>query len=143
MAGGVSSLLSLFQHANLRTPGWLGWIVQRPEGHGLHHERGVHAYNYGDLAIWDVVFGTFRNPRTWSGEAGFYDGASSRLGEMLVGRLVDVSPGRREEGERGAMGRRVGATTRAAGGRSRRSAWRLPPAGDEPPPVVFRCDPPA
>jgi sterol desaturase/sphingolipid hydroxylase (fatty acid hydroxylase superfamily) len=90
LAGGFSSLLSLFQHANLRTPAWLGWIVQRPEGHGLHHERGVHAYNYGDLAIWDVVFGTFRNPRAWDGEAGFYDGASARVGEMLVGRLVDV-----------------------------------------------------
>ncbi|MGD8395853.1 MAG: sterol desaturase family protein, partial [Candidatus Eiseniibacteriota bacterium] len=26
-----------FQHANIRTPRWLGYIVQRPESHGVHH----------------------------------------------------------------------------------------------------------
>lgn len=90
LAGGASSLLSLIQHANLRTPAWLGFLVQRPENHALHHERGVHAYNYGDIAVWDLLFGTFRNPKTWSGKAGFYDGASARLPEMLAGRLVDA-----------------------------------------------------
>jgi sterol desaturase/sphingolipid hydroxylase (fatty acid hydroxylase superfamily) len=32
--------------------------------HALHHERGVHAYNYGDIALWDMVFGTFKDPET-------------------------------------------------------------------------------
>jgi sterol desaturase/sphingolipid hydroxylase (fatty acid hydroxylase superfamily) len=77
-----------FQHANIRTPRWLGYIIQRPESHGIHHERGVHAYNYSDLPLWDMVFGTFRNPETWEGELGFYNGASTRIGEMLVGRDV-------------------------------------------------------
>jgi sterol desaturase/sphingolipid hydroxylase (fatty acid hydroxylase superfamily) len=54
----------MFQHANLRTPRWLGYIIQRPESHGIHHERGLHAFNYADLPLWDMVFGTFRNPRT-------------------------------------------------------------------------------
>jgi sterol desaturase/sphingolipid hydroxylase (fatty acid hydroxylase superfamily) len=81
-----------FQHANIRTPRWLGYIIQRPESHGIHHERGVHAYNYSDLPLWDIVFGTFRNPATWQGEAGFYDGASSRIGEMLIGRDVSEPP---------------------------------------------------
>jgi sterol desaturase/sphingolipid hydroxylase (fatty acid hydroxylase superfamily) len=58
----------------------------------VHHERGVHAFNYSDLPLWDMVFGTFRNPETWDGEAGFYGGASSRIGEMLIGRDVSEPP---------------------------------------------------
>jgi sterol desaturase/sphingolipid hydroxylase (fatty acid hydroxylase superfamily) len=68
-------------------------VIQRPESHGVHHERGVHRYNYADLPLWDIVFGTFRNPRRWDGKAGFHDGASARIAEMLVG--VDVSRPRR------------------------------------------------
>jgi sterol desaturase/sphingolipid hydroxylase (fatty acid hydroxylase superfamily) len=30
---------SFFQHANIRTPRWLGTIIQRPESHGIHHQR--------------------------------------------------------------------------------------------------------
>jgi sterol desaturase/sphingolipid hydroxylase (fatty acid hydroxylase superfamily) len=79
---------AVFQHANLRTPRWLGYIIQRPESHGIHHERGVHAYNYSDLPLWDMVFGTFRNPETFDGEVGFWNGASSKLGAMLMAKDV-------------------------------------------------------
>ena len=79
---------AVFQHANLRTPRWLGFIIQRPESHGVHHLRGVHAYNYSDLPLWDVVFGTFRNPYTFDGEVGFWNGASSKIGDMLLARDV-------------------------------------------------------
>jgi sterol desaturase/sphingolipid hydroxylase (fatty acid hydroxylase superfamily) len=54
----------------------------------VHHERGVHAYNYSDLPLWDIVFGTFRNPGAWEAETGFYNGASSRIADMLIGRDV-------------------------------------------------------
>jgi sterol desaturase/sphingolipid hydroxylase (fatty acid hydroxylase superfamily) len=81
---------AVFQHANIRTPRWVGFLVQRPESHGVHHERGVHRFNYADLPLWDVVFGTFRNPAQWAGQGGFYVGASSRLAEMLVGRDVTM-----------------------------------------------------
>ena len=54
---------ALFQHANIRTAKWLGRIVQRPESHGVHHAHGAHRYNYSDLPLWDILFGTFRNPR--------------------------------------------------------------------------------
>jgi sterol desaturase/sphingolipid hydroxylase (fatty acid hydroxylase superfamily) len=83
---------AVFQHANIRTPRWLGFLIQRPESHGVHHERGVHAYNYSDLPLWDIVFGTFRNPAAWEAEAGFYDGASSRIADMLIGRDVSRRP---------------------------------------------------
>ena len=36
-----------------------------------------------DLPIFDIVFGTFRNPRTDELETGFYNGASNRVLEML------------------------------------------------------------
>lgn len=78
----------IFQHANLHTPMWLGYIIQRPESHGIHHQRGVHAYNYSDLPLWDMVFGTFRNPRTFEGEVGFWNGASAKVGDMLLAKDV-------------------------------------------------------
>jgi sterol desaturase/sphingolipid hydroxylase (fatty acid hydroxylase superfamily) len=83
---------AIFQHANLRTPVWLGYVIQRPESHGVHHERGVHAYNYSDLPLWDMVFGTFRNPHTFEAEVGFWKGASSQIGPMLLGRDVSAEP---------------------------------------------------
>lgn len=79
----------MFQHANIATPHWLGYLIQRPESHNLHHLKGLHRYNYADLPLIDMLFGTFRNPRVLdSTECGYYDGASSRIGEMLIGRDV-------------------------------------------------------
>jgi sterol desaturase/sphingolipid hydroxylase (fatty acid hydroxylase superfamily) len=84
---------AMFQHANIRTPQWLGYLIQRPESHAIHHARGVHPSNYSDLPLWDILFGTFRNPPPAEGiEAGFYHGASLRVGEMLLGRNV-TAPG--------------------------------------------------
>ena len=54
----------------------------------MHHGRGVHAFNYSDLPLWDMVFGTFRNPARFEGEVGFWPGASSRVGDLLLGRDV-------------------------------------------------------
>ena len=88
IANAVTTFASLFQHSNLKTPRWLGYLIQRPENHALHHQRGVHAYNYGDIAFWDIVFGTFKNPATVDAQAGFYDGASERIGAMLIGKDV-------------------------------------------------------
>lgn len=85
LSGTYGLLMSVFTHANIRTPRWLGYIIQRPESHAVHHQRGVHAFNYGTLPLWDALFGTFRNPVTFEGPAGFWDGASSRLGPLLIG----------------------------------------------------------
>lgn len=91
-----------FQHANIRTPRWVGYLIQRPESHGIHHARGVHRYNYSDLPLWDMVFGTFRNPDTFDGECGLTPGASARIGAMLVGRDVSVNGDRRPHEPRDA-----------------------------------------
>ena len=86
------SFLAIFQHTNVRTPRWLGYFVQRPESHSLHHERGVHRDNYSDLPLFDMLFGTFRNPARYAGETGFWQGASSRVADMLLLRDVSTQP---------------------------------------------------
>ncbi len=82
------TFLAMLQHSNIATPYWLGWFIIRPESHAAHHERGVHAYNYCDFPAIDMLFGTYRNPRRFDREVGFWDGASSRLVPMLLGRNV-------------------------------------------------------
>jgi sterol desaturase/sphingolipid hydroxylase (fatty acid hydroxylase superfamily) len=79
---------AMFQHMSMRTPRWLGFVIQRPESHSVHHGKGIHRYNYSDLPLWDMIFGTFRNPKTFQREHGFYKGASGRIGEMLLFRDV-------------------------------------------------------
>jgi sterol desaturase/sphingolipid hydroxylase (fatty acid hydroxylase superfamily) len=97
LSGIVTVLLAVFQHLNVRTPVWLGYLVQRPEAHSVHHERGVHAYNYGNLGLWDLVFRTFRNPPEFARSAGFYDGASRRALDMLLAQDVSVPEARRTQ----------------------------------------------
>jgi sterol desaturase/sphingolipid hydroxylase (fatty acid hydroxylase superfamily) len=82
------TFLGIFQHANIRTPRWLGYIIQRPESHSIHHAKGVHKYNYTDLPIIDMIFGTFKNPKAFEQESGYYLGASNRILEMLSFRDV-------------------------------------------------------
>jgi len=77
---------AMFQHANVKTPRWLGWVIQRPESHSVHHRS--HRSNYSDLPLVDMVFGTFVNPAEMERESGFYKGASTRVLEMLAGRDV-------------------------------------------------------
>lgn len=84
----VTNFFSIFQHANIKTPRWLGYIVQRPESHTFHHARGIHKYNYSDLPLFDIIFGTFRNPKDFEYETGFYSGASARIWEMLQGKDI-------------------------------------------------------
>ena len=83
-----TTFLSIFQHSNIRTPVWLGYIIQRPEAHALHHARGIHAYNYSDIPVFDMLFGTFKNPKRYEYEAGFYDGASAKVKDMLLFRDI-------------------------------------------------------
>lgn len=81
----------LFTHADMRTPRWLGYVLQRPEMHTVHHQYGHHAQNYG-LPLWDILFGTWTNPAERSQHLGFDDEKSERLAEMLLWRDVHKSP---------------------------------------------------
>jgi sterol desaturase/sphingolipid hydroxylase (fatty acid hydroxylase superfamily) len=84
----LSGLAELVYHWNVRTPHWLGYIFQRPESHCIHHQEGLHSFNYADLPLWDMLFGTFRNPREWDARCGFAAEGEMRLGEMLRG--IDI-----------------------------------------------------
>lgn len=87
----ATMFMGIFQHTNIKTPQWLGYIIQRPESHTVHHAKGIHKYNYSDLPVFDIIFGTFRNPRGYEHETGFYEGASSKVVEMLTFRDINKS----------------------------------------------------
>lgn len=89
-----NALAEFFYHWNVRTPAWLGYVFQRPESHCVHHQQGLHAYNYGDLPVFDMLFGTWRNPRQWQGACGLGPVAEHRLGSLLLGQEPE-SPARR------------------------------------------------
>lgn len=89
LTGYIAQFYAYFQHMNLRTPAWLGYVIQRPEAHCLHHQRDVHAWNYGDLPIWDIMLGTWRNPKDFEGAVGFDKPATGRFGAMLA--FADVN----------------------------------------------------
>ena len=93
----ATMFLGIFQHTNVKTPRWLGYVVQRPESHTIHHGKGLHKYNYSDLPVFDIVFGTFRNPKGYAMDTGFYDGASAKIIDMLLCR--DVSEEEQEPSE--------------------------------------------
>jgi sterol desaturase/sphingolipid hydroxylase (fatty acid hydroxylase superfamily) len=67
----LAAFYGMFQHCNIKTPVWLGYFIQRPEAHCIHHQRDVHAWNYSDLPLWDMIFGTFKNPKNFNDELGF------------------------------------------------------------------------
>ena len=102
ITGYVAAFYSLFQHWNVRTPRWMGLFIQRPEAHAAHHERGVHARNYADFPLWDMIFGSYFNPRSFEGEAGFDAPAQGRylamLGFVDVNAPVNARLGRRAAG---------------------------------------------
>jgi sterol desaturase/sphingolipid hydroxylase (fatty acid hydroxylase superfamily) len=85
LAGALGFFCACFQHANLRTPRWLGYVLQRPEAHSVHHARGVHAYNYADLPIFDMLFGTFKQAERREPVLGLFDGSARRVSRLLVG----------------------------------------------------------
>lgn len=87
-ASAFLTFAAVFQHADLRTPRWLGYLIQRPESHAIHHARGVHAHNYADLPLWDIVFGTFVNGPAQPPRQGLADRGWARLAAMLSFRDV-------------------------------------------------------
>ncbi|HEV8502169.1 MAG TPA: sterol desaturase family protein [Casimicrobiaceae bacterium] len=99
IVGYLVPFYGMFQHWNIRTPQWLGWLIQRPEAHCVHHRKGLHYYNFSDLPWWDMLFGTYRNPREFHGECGFEGDAPRRMGAMLA--FADVNAPFYGEGSRG------------------------------------------
>lgn len=100
LVGYVQAFYGLFQHWNVHTPAWIGWLIQRPESHCEHHRRGVHSGNFGDLPLWDIALGTWRNPQHFEGTCGFDEPGDQRVGAMLA--FQDVNEPVLGSGSRGA-----------------------------------------
>jgi hypothetical protein len=83
-----TALAEFFYHWNIHTPRWVGFLFQRPEAHRVHHQHGFHRQNYADLPVWDMLFGTFDNPRRFEATCGFDDWREDRFEDMLAFRNV-------------------------------------------------------
>jgi sterol desaturase/sphingolipid hydroxylase (fatty acid hydroxylase superfamily) len=90
IVGFIPAVAGIVQHLNCRTPEWIELFMQRPEAHVLHHERNVHYGNFGDLPLWDKLFGTYRQPVESKVAVGFDPALSARVGSMLLGRDVEL-----------------------------------------------------
>ncbi len=78
-----------FAHCNLRSPRWLGYVLQRPEMHRLHHRFEHHRQNYG-FPMWDMLFGTWENPPTHGDyTCGFGGDREKQVAKMLLGKDVN------------------------------------------------------
>lgn len=73
-----------FYHSNIATPKWLGYFIQRPEHHSIHHQLDVHKYNYGDITWWDRLFGTFKEADEFAPECGFPNDNETKMWDMLT-----------------------------------------------------------
>ncbi len=79
-----SALGEFVYHVNIRTPYWMGYFIQRPESHCLHHIRDKrYCYNHADLPIWDILGGTFLNP-TEECKIGFSNNAEEKVKDMMM-----------------------------------------------------------
>ena len=87
-----TALAEYFYHWNIRTPHWLGPIFQRPESHRVHHAYQHHSQNYADLPIWDLVFGTYHNPKELPKRCGFDEEKEAAFGSMLAFQDVHKLP---------------------------------------------------
>jgi len=83
----LTGIFDIFLHSDIKTPTWLGYLIQRPEMHSVHHERGHHAQNYG-LPVWDLLFNTWTNPQERKSLLGFELDKTASITDMLLFRDV-------------------------------------------------------
>lgn len=86
-----AALGEFFYHSNIKTAHWMGYFIQRPEQHSIHHQLDLHDFNYGDITWWDRLFGTFRDTDTFAPRCGYHDDREQRFGQMLAFQDVNKS----------------------------------------------------
>lgn len=86
----ITGLAGFLIHANIRVPRWVGFVFQTPTMHRLHHKSGHHAQNYTDLVIWDMLFGTYQNPKTPIEHCGFAKPQQKKLCPLMLGKPVKI-----------------------------------------------------
>ena len=78
-----------FYHANLKSPKWLRYIIQTPELHSIHHQLDVHNYNFGDIPLWDRIFGTYKDTTEFVEQCGFEKENELMIWKMLLFKDVN------------------------------------------------------
>jgi sterol desaturase/sphingolipid hydroxylase (fatty acid hydroxylase superfamily) len=84
-----SSAGEFFYHMNISTPRWIGFFFQRPEMHHIHHQFNRHYYNFSDIPLWDMLFGTYINPKKEPVTCGFRPERESQFLKMLLFKNVN------------------------------------------------------
>ncbi len=84
-----SVAVGFFIHANIRVPRWIGYVIQTPDMHRVHHEYAKHDSNFADFVCWDMLFGTYRNPRAPIQSCGFDAQREQQFLAMLRGQDVN------------------------------------------------------
>lgn len=92
----ISALMSQFNHANIKLPGWLdqalSWVIVSPDMHKVHHSRYQPETdsNYANIfSIWDRLCSTFRKvPDTTRIQYGLDEYQAPRYQE--IGPLLKV-----------------------------------------------------
>jgi len=80
----ITGVAGFLVHANIRLPRWVGYVFQTPEMHRLHHKSEHHAQNYADIVWWDMLFGTYCNPKKDIEQCGFSKEKEKKVIPMLL-----------------------------------------------------------
>ena len=92
----MAALYNLYIHADKSSPYWIGFIVSRPEMHRIHHKSDYHRSNYG-LPLWDMLFGTWENPKERVIQCGFTPEKERMITQMLLTKNVDDITAKRQQ----------------------------------------------
>lgn len=82
----IEGSLESFHHANIHIPRklyWVGHVFQLPGMHLVHHQYGLHRFNYAPF-LWDWVFNTLEIPEHWDKRLGFSN--SEKIGAFFLFR---------------------------------------------------------
>jgi sterol desaturase/sphingolipid hydroxylase (fatty acid hydroxylase superfamily) len=80
-------IFELWEHTNIKTPRWIGYVVVRPEMHRVHHEKNQHASNYA-IPLWDMIFRTYENSNRQV-DCGFEAQNERKMKSMLLFKAVE------------------------------------------------------
>lgn len=76
--------MGYFLHSNISVPNWVGYFIQTPQMHRIHHEYRKHDSNFCDIVWFDMIFGTYANPVKSCEKCGFDANKENRLIDMLL-----------------------------------------------------------
>jgi len=87
----ITGVAGFLIHANINMPRKVGYVFQTPKMHRLHHKSGHHAQNYSDIVWWDMLFGTYSNPKEEVVKCGFSAEEEKNIFTMLKGQSLERS----------------------------------------------------